>query len=192
MMEKTVHEYIDHQPFHTYYLTVSGHQFYTFMDNMMDYKNRNLVRHLPFSHQGRAYLATRIELDKALEYLLYQLEEADIADKTLIALCTDYYPYGLDDSTIEELAGHEVEQNLEYDSRLLMGRDIFSDAEPLVIFRNRSFITDKGRYNAVTREFIPNHGEYVSQDYIDTISAKINNKFYYSARILDTNYYDKI
>ncbi|HBT65484.1 MAG TPA: sulfatase, partial [Ruminococcaceae bacterium] len=37
---------------------------------------------------------------------------------------------------------------LEFDSRLLMGRDILSDAPPLVIFSNRSWITDKARYNA--------------------------------------------
>ena len=43
---------------------------------------------------------------------------------------------------------------IEYDSRLLMGRDIFSDADPLVIFNNRSFITDKVMYNAETGEVI--------------------------------------
>lgn len=230
MMEKTVPEYIDHQPFHTYYLTVSGHKFYTFTGNMMAYKNKSLVEGLPYSEQGRAYLATQIELDKALENLLSQLQEADIADKTLIALCTDHYPYGLDDSTIDELAGHEVEENfelyksafilytegmepvtvgrpcstldilptlsnllgLEYDSRLLMGRDVFSGSEPLVIFRNRSFITDKGRYNSLTKEFIPKEDENVSQDYIDAISSMINNKFYYSAKILETNYYAEL
>ena len=35
---------------------------------------------------------------------------------------------------------------IEYDSRLLMGRDILSDEDGLVIFSNRSFITEKGKY----------------------------------------------
>ncbi|MBO5413225.1 MAG: LTA synthase family protein, partial [Clostridia bacterium] len=41
----------------------------------------------------------------------------------------------------------------DYDSRLLMGRDIFSDSEPFVIFSNRSFILKNGRYNATTKRF---------------------------------------
>ena len=33
---------------------------------------------------------------------------------------------------------------LEYDSRLLMGRDIFSDSEGFVIFRDRDWISERG------------------------------------------------
>ena len=230
MMEKSIPEYLDKQPFHAYYLTVSGHKFYSFTGNSMAFKNQSLVKDLPYSEQGQAYLASQIELDKALEYLLNHLEEANIAHKTLIALCTDHYPYGLDESTIDELAGHKVERDfelykstfilytkdmepvtvdkptssldilptlsnllgLEYDSRLLMGKDIFSDSKPLVIFRNRSFITDKGIYNALTKEFIPNEDETITEDYINWISTIIENKFYYSAKILESNYYEKI
>ena len=32
---------------------------------------------------------------------------------------------------------------VEFDSRLLMGRDLLSASSPLVIYSNRSFITDK-------------------------------------------------
>ena len=39
---------------------------------------------------------------------------------------------------------------IEYDSRLLMGRDILSEADPLVIFSNRSWITNLAKYNSVT------------------------------------------
>jgi hypothetical protein len=73
-----------------------------------------------------------------------------------------------------------------------MGRDILSDAEPLVIFSNRSFITDKGRYNAETKKFTPNDGVEVGKDYVKGISALVNSKFYYSAKILDTDYYSKV
>ena len=81
---------------------------------------------------------------------------------------------------------------LDYDSRLLMGRDIFSDSEPLVIFRNHSFITDKGRYNAVTKEFVANDGAEVDQEYIDYISDIVKSKFHYSTKILDTDYYSRL
>ena len=73
-----------------------------------------------------------------------------------------------------------------------MGRDIFSDSEPLVIFLNRSFITDKGQYNAVREEFHPTASEQVDEDYIDNLLETINKKFHYSAKILDTNYYSKL
>jgi lipoteichoic acid synthase len=230
MMEKTVDEYINNQPFHAYYMTVSGHMLYTFTGNSMSFKNRNLVQHLPYSEGGRAYLACQIEFDRAMEYLLNQLEEAGIADKTLIAISADHYPYGLEEKDLNELAGRTLEKNfelykntfilytkgmdpvtidkpsssldiiptlsnllgLEYDSRLLMGRDIFSNSSPLVVFLNKSYITDRGRYNAVTGEFTPNPGVYVDENYVNMISALVDTQFFYSAKILDTDYYRKI
>ncbi|MFO8068644.1 MAG: LTA synthase family protein [Alkalibacterium sp.] len=229
MMQETIPEYIADEPFHAYYMTVSGHMQYSFAGNNIAYKNKEYVADLPYSEQAKAYLATQIELDKALENMLDQLEEADIADKTLIVLATDHYPYGLDNSTIDELAGHEVDRafelykspliiytkgmdpvtidkpssnldivptlsnllGLDFDSRLFMGSDIFSDSSPLVMFRNKSFITDKGKYNSATNEFIPTEGDSNDDfyDYIDAISLIVDNKFYYSVKILETDYY---
>ncbi|MCR2822498.1 LTA synthase family protein [Lederbergia panacisoli] len=230
MMEKTVPEYIADEPFHTYYMTVSGHMQYSFTGNYMSWKNKKFVEDLPYSDQAKAYLAAQLELDRALEHLLAELEKAGIAERTLIALSADHYPYGLDDQTIDELAGHPVERNfelykntfilytkgikpevitkpassldilptlsnllgLDYDSRLLMGKDIFSDADPLVLFLNKSFITDKGMYNAETRTFTANTGEQIDKDYIKYISSIVEAKFYYSTEILETDYYRKI
>ncbi|WP_461206212.1 LTA synthase family protein [Clostridium sp. DL1XJH146] len=230
MMEVTIPEYIEKEPFHAYYMTVSGHMQYNFFGNMMAIKNKDLVEELPYSTAAKAYLATQIELDRALEYLLVKLEESGIADKTLIAISPDHYPYGLEKQIIDELVGHEVEENfelyksafiiyakdmepitvdkpcssldilptisnllgLEYDSRLLMGNDIFSNSEPCVIFSNRSFITDKGKYNAETKEFIPNGGVTIKDNYFDSISKLVDYKFYLSEKILDTDYYRKI
>ena len=230
MMQVTVPEYIQNQPFHTYYMTVSGHMQYNFMGNQMAMKNKKYVDNLPYSEQAKAYIATQIELDHALEYLLAKLEDAGVADKTLIALSADHYPYGLDKKTIDELAGHKVEENFElykspfilytkgmkpvtidkpassldiiptlsnlmglpYDSRLLMGRDIFSEEDPLVVFLNKSFITNKGRYNSVTNEFTPAPGVTVDPGYADEVSAEVSNKFNISRKILETDYYRKV
>ncbi|MGB4587893.1 MAG: sulfatase-like hydrolase/transferase [Clostridiaceae bacterium] len=230
MMQLTTDEYIGSEPFHAYYMTVSGHMFYSNDGNFIARKNRDLVTELPYNAPGKAYMATQIELDKALEYLMKKLEEAGVADKTLIAISADHYPYGLEKVDIDNLAGHEVESNfelyksdfilytegmepetidrpvssldiiptisnllgLDYDSRLLMGVDMFSDTDPLVIFNNRSFITDKGKYNAVTKAFIPNEGVSVDDNYRKAISDEIDRKFYYSAKILETDYYAKV
>lgn len=80
---------------------------------------------------------------------------------------------------------------VEFDSRLLIGRDILSDSSPLVIFSDRSFITDKGRYNAVTEEFIPNEGTE-EDGYVDKINTIIYKKYQMSRLILENDYYRKI
>lgn len=81
---------------------------------------------------------------------------------------------------------------LTYDSRLLAGRDILSDAPGLVIFNNRSFLTDKGRYNAKTDEFTPNEGVEVPEDYASTIYKEARSIMSSSEKILFNDYYRKI
>lgn len=75
---------------------------------------------------------------------------------------------------------------LSYDSRLLMGRDIFDqDSQPLVIFNNRSWITDKASYNAETGEICG----AVSEAYVTSIHNMISAKFTFSAKVLERDYY---
>lgn len=81
---------------------------------------------------------------------------------------------------------------VEFDSRLLMGRDILSDYDPLVIFSDRSFITDRGKYNAVTGEFIANDGVEVEDGYVDKINNIIYKKYQMSRLILENDYYRKV
>ena len=228
MMEVSVPEYLDDTPFHVYYMTVSGHMNYTFSANDMSEKHRQAVAHLDLSEEAQAYLACNIELDRALAYLLEQLEAADILEDTVICLAADHYPYGLDKEYIDELAGHEVEENfelyrstlilwsgdmekpvsiskpcssldilptlsnlfgLEYDSRLMMGRDILSDSEALVVFSNHSFITAHGQYNAMTDQFRPYDDVAVPASYALEVMEEVNNMFYYSVEILENDYY---
>lgn len=225
--------------FHAYYMTVSGHLKYDKEENAMATKNWDLVKDLDCSDTLKAYYACNIELDRAIEELLRQLEEAGVADKTVIAITPDHYPYGLEQESgdpygiWEELLGHEVETEFElykssfllycagtknaptidkpcysadilptllnlfgfeYDSRLLMGSDILSDAHGLVLMSDRSFITERGMYNAVKGEFIVLDGNgFASEDdeerYVTYMQAKVNNIFKVSAKILETDYY---
>ena len=80
----------------------------------------------------------------------------------------------------------------EFESRLLMGRDILSDSDPIVIFSDRSFITDKGRYNSLTEQFTPNEGVTVEEGYVDKINTIIYKKYQMSRLILENDYYRKI
>ena len=86
---------------------------------------------------------------------------------------------------------------LEYDSRLMIGKDIFSDSEPLVIFGNRSFISELGSYNAATGKFLPSEkAEGLDNEALTKYRTQITNdikaKFYYAAKILEQNYYKKV
>ena len=227
MIDVTTDEFVHDQPFHTYYLTVSGHLMYNFAGNAIADKNRELVEDLPYSEGPRAYLACSIELDRAVALLMERLEQAGVLDNTVIVLSADHYPYGLTLEEISELAGHDVDDNFElyrnaciiykqgmesetidepcssvdllptlsnlmgipYDSRLMMGRDVFSDAEPLVVLSNRSFITDKATYNTRTGELVSLTGEPLPEGYLDYYSAVVANKLAYSALILDKDYY---
>lgn len=228
MMELSIPEYINSEPFHVYYMTVSGHMEYNFGGNRMAYNNRAVVEDLPYSTQAKAYIACNYELEKAMTYLVEQLEAAGVADHTVIALATDHYPYGLEKETIDELVGHEVEEDfelyestliiwspsmeepvevdkycsaidiaptlanlfgLEYDSRLYMGKDILSTSEGLVMFQDKSFITDRVMYNAGTGEVTYLTEEELPEDYVKIMKQIVKNRFKISKGIIDLDYY---
>lgn len=106
MMQATVDSYISDYvengtPFHAYYMTVSGHGYYSWGGNAMSRKHREEVeaKYPDLSETSQAYLACNMELDQALEYLIGQLEAAGIADDTVIAMTGDHYPYLMIDAT---------------------------------------------------------------------------------------------
>ena len=188
----------------------------------------NKVKGLPYSEKAKAYLATQIELDKALEELITRLEEKGKLEDTVIIITGDHYPYGLTTEEMQEISENKMDDEferfnmpficynsaetekivsnkysssldvlptilnlfgVEYDSRLLMGKDIFSDSEPLVIFSDRSFITNSGKYNSTTGNF---EGEEVGKEYIEKIKKVIYYKYRYSRLILENDFYKYI
>lgn len=78
---------------------------------------------------------------------------------------------------------------LEFDSRLYMGRDVFSDASPLVMFRNRSWMTDLAAYNADTGEYTYFTELSLPQEYLDYCNAEVSNRFTISELILEQDYW---
>ena len=226
MMELSVDDYLDKEPFHVYYLSVSGHSGYSFSGNSMAYKNREVVEDLDLSEEAASYLAANMELEYAMSYLLEKLEEKGLAERTIIVLNPDHYPYALSDSALEELGGPwdsllelyrshgiiyvkgmepmEVSKPLcgqdllptiynllgiDFDSRLLMGRDIFS-SEGLVRFYDRSWITDKGYYDSQKDVFTPRKN--VPEDYEEMIHSRVRNDFYFSSLMLEEDYYSHL
>ncbi|MBR3691838.1 MAG: LTA synthase family protein [Clostridia bacterium] len=230
MMQLTLPEYINEEKFHTYYMTVSGHQLYTFGGNYQAGRHKEEVAHLNLSDGCRAYLACNLELEYAMKYLIEELDKAGKLENTVFVISADHYPYGLSVEDHSAFVGHPIDETfelfkssliiwkpgmaheviddpissldiiptisnlfgLEYDSRLLMGRDIFSDSEPLAIFQTRSWITEKCSYNAQTGEVKSFTGEEISDEYLARIKKTVANKFKYSPLILDNDYYAKV
>ena len=237
MMDVTVPQYIDKQPFSIYYMTVSGHSVYTRKNHMSD-KNYEMYADMDASEPVKCYYAANQELEYAMESLLRQLDEAGISDDTVIVIATDHYPYGLAKSStwensrdyLPELYGvssydqfirdHNaliiwsgcIEDmdivvdtpvysldilptlsnpfGVEYDSRLLIGRDVFSDAMPLALWPDFSWKTDRGSYVSTTGIFTPNEGQQADQAYIDYVTTLVKNKITFSRSVQDLDYYN--
>ncbi len=92
---------------------------------------------------------------------------------------------------------------LEYDSRMLAGRDVFAEnMEPLVIFLNYHWLTDRGYYNAETREYTPNEGcsfdgandpDFASdKEYVEYINKIVKNKMIFSQNVPLYDYYNVV
>ena len=114
MIEASVDNYINSdQPFHVYYLSISGHMPYS--NNWVVQQYRDLLDPLPYSDTTKNYLGTCIEVDRALAALIDKLEAAGKLDKTLIVAAPDHIPY-FDVATLEELAGEKFgsSDDLEY------------------------------------------------------------------------------
>lgn len=238
MIDATVPQYIDQQPFSIYYMTVSGHCVYSKNGNAQAVKHYDEVADLSYSETVKCYLASQMELEYAMESLIRQLEEAGIADDTVIVISTDHYPYGLERSGtwkntsdyLRELYGVEDYDNfirdhstliiwsgcledmdivvedpvysldivptlsnlfgVEYDSRLLVGRDVFSDTEPLVLWQDHSWKTDKGTYSASSGTFISAEGAQIPEGYVDYIHSLVSNKITYCDSVLKLDYFN--
>lgn len=230
MVKTTIDDYINEEHFLAYYMTMSGHMDYN-KTNAMVVKNWDMVKDLPYSDKAKSYLATQIELDRAMEELINRLENAGKLDDTVIIITGDHYPYGLTLDEMNEISTFErdrvfekfrmpfvlynsaIKDSLEiekyassldvlptmlnlfgvkFDSRLLMGRDILSDSEPLIIFSDRSYIESDGRYDSNSEIYISNNGEEKTEEQILKTKKEIYHKYRYSRLILQNNYYRKL
>ena len=235
MIDFTVPQYIDNQPFSIYYMTVSGHCRYSKLGNAMSKKNWSLVEDLPYSEWVKAYIACNLELEHALTSLVSQLEEAGIADDTVIVMAPDHYPYGLgtswgnpsdglaelygvekydlfqrDKNTLILWSGCLEDKNIRidapvcsidilptlsnlfgivHDSRLTVGRDVLGTEEAIALWPDHSWVTEKGQFDASTGRFTPYDGAEVSDEYVQRISAIVNNKINFSRAVQQIDFF---
>lgn len=247
MFDITMDTYMSKQPFSVYYMTIDGHCTYDADDELVEEYLDTVIAATGGKYKDTTnyYLCYQMGLEKALKVMVEKLEEAGIADDTVICLTGDHYPYGLAESStfhnsqdyILDLYGYDYTKaswlrdhnnliiwsgclenenkdmaceiadpaytldivptlsnlfGLEFDSRLLVGRDVFSDADPLVLWNSYSWITDKGKYNSATETFEPNEGVTVADDYVESINAIVKNKLVFSDAVVDTDYYAEL
>lgn len=78
----------------------------------------------------------------------------------------------------------------EFDSRLLPGRDVFSDAQPLVFNTNYDWKTELGTYYASSGKFEPvSEDTVIPEGYVDYMKTVVRNKMKYCEGALNTDYF---
>ena len=82
---------------------------------------------------------------------------------------------------------------LDFDSRLLVGRDVFSDLEAVVPYNNGGYITSEGRkYSSFSRGFHTYSGDKVDEEYVKHLNEVVNNFNTFSKFVVDNDYYNYI
>ena len=134
---------------------------------------------------GAALLQTAIEKAKSAGYTKLILWTADMEPVTVDKPCcqVDILP------TVSNLLG------LEYDSRMLAGRDILSDEEGLVIFASRCWLTDRGFYDRFSGTFTPAAGVRMSEEetarYVQDMNALVGYRLDCTQLIMQTDFYEQ-
>lgn len=80
--------------------------------------------------------------------------------------------------------------NLNYDSRLYMGEDIFAGNKQ-VVFNNGSWLNEEGIYDSTKDVFYPYEQKEYDESYIDSLTDKAKDTIRISRMILDEAYFSK-
>ena len=79
---------------------------------------------------------------------------------------------------------------IEYDSRLLPGRDVFSDAMPLYFNAGYDWRTDLGTYLSGQATFYPNDPDAeIPEGYVEAVRTIVANRINYCSGVLSSNYF---
>lgn len=239
----TIDEYINSdKPFHTYYMTVSGHANYTWVGNSQSKLHKeDIPASWNYSENVKAYIACNLEVEAMLNELIAKLDAAGKLEDTVFAMCCDHYPYALSDAELAELYNlpesgirnnYELYRNsfilwsacmekpvvvdsvcssydmaptlynlfgIDYDSRIITGKDILSTEEKIVIINTLSsggswnWITNKGSYSTTAKKFTPVEGVEMTadeiSDYVKLTNQKVAAMRKYAFAILENDYY---
>ena len=230
MMELTLPEYINSDQFLTVYITSSTHFPYDSSSALGDrYLNEIIEVHPDYPLNVKRYISKAMELDKAMEYLMEELDKVGKLDNTLFVMFADHHPLKTDLSIIADYTfelDRRIDMNedrtplimyntqmtptkqekvsstydilpttlnlmgFEYEPRIYVGRDYFSDSDELVIFPNGDWITDEGYYRIDSDTYTSCKEEEITEDKINTINTEVQNLFNISRMIYKNNYFE--
>ena len=135
-MDITLGEESD-EPFMLWLTTVSSHQPYN-QSSVEGDKYLSLTENTDYPMDLRRYMSKLKTLDNALGILLEKLASAGELDDTVIVMFGDHYPYGLKDTTINQVLDYDLD-------------DYERERTPLVIYNSE-----------ITAEVVDKYTSYVN------------------------------
>ena len=124
------------EPFMLWLTTVSSHQPYN-QSSVEGDKYLSITEGTDYPDDLRRYMSKLKTLDNALGILLDRLETAGILDDTVIVLFGDHYPYGLKDTTINQVLDYDLNDYEREKTPLVIYN---SEIEPEVVDKYTSYV----------------------------------------------------
>ena len=124
------------EPFMLWLTTVSSHQPYN-QSSVEGDKYLSITEGTDYPDDLRRYMSKLKTLDNALGILLDRLESAGILDDTVIVLFGDHYPYGLKDTTINQVLDYDLNDYEREKTPLVIYN---SEIEPEVVDKYTSYV----------------------------------------------------
>ena len=152
--------------------------------------------HFPYGLDSDASLGNMPYLSELYGYPVNTYEERDRSRAIIwCGALEDHEPIIVDTpaSSVDILPTLCNLFGVEWDSRLYVGRDVLSDALPLVFFGNYDWKTDLGHYSSSKNIFTPTDEDAViPEDYVKQISSIVRNKMTFSKSVLSHDYYTHV
>lgn len=152
--------------------------------------------HFPYGLDSDASLGNMPYLSELYGYPVNTYEERDRSRAIIwCGALEDHEPIVVDTpaSSIDILPTLCNLFGVEWDSRLYVGRDVLSDALPLVFFGNYDWKTDLGHYSTTGNIFTPtDENAVIPEDYVKQISSVVRNRMTFSKSVLSHDYYTHV
>ncbi len=155
--------------------------------------------HYPYGLTGDQYESNKVEYKNYLEeyYEKVNMDSYDRDKNSLIIWsgCLENKYKNMDRTVTDVVSSIDILPtllnlfNLKFDSRLLVGRDVFSNATPFVAYLNGIFITDFGKYDLATRKMISKDGHKYDNEYTNSLKNLVRQKILFSKFIIKNDYY---
>lgn len=148
--------------------------------------------HFPYGLDDSAQLHEEIYLSELYGYNLTNYLERDHSALIIWSKSLEDNEPIIVDKPVSSLDILPTLSNLfgtNWDSRLFVGRDVFSNSLPLVFNANYDWKTDKGYYLSGSGTIYPNNGIEVDDNYIENIRTIVRNKMTYCDLYNTTDYF---